>query len=87
MNGLMCALACVWCCACLQHLHVAVGTQTYSDHCQTMLPLSTRACCRHFPRYQFMEESLRTGLQPELANKLVTPVLQTFAGVSSCGGA
>lgn len=37
--------------------------------------------CRHFPRYQFMEQSLRTGLQPELANKLVTPVQQTFAGL------
>jgi hypothetical protein len=32
------------------------------------------------PQYQFLEDSLRTGQQPELARQLVVPVLDPFAG-------
>lgn len=35
---------------------------------------------RTFPQHNFLEQSLRTGVQPELARQLVVPVLQTFAG-------
>lgn len=41
-------------------------------------------CCavstRTFPQYNFLEHSLRTGVQPDIARQLVVPVLQAFAG-------
>lgn len=41
---------------------------------------------RTFPQFQFLEHSLRTGCQPELARQLVSPILDMFAGRSSgCG--
>lgn len=44
--------------------------------------------CRTFPQLLFMEQSLRTGVQPEAARSIVAPVMDTFAGVRTvCGAA
>ncbi|WIA41050.1 hypothetical protein OEZ86_004686 [Tetradesmus obliquus] len=41
---------------------------------------------RTFPQLLFMEQSLRTGVQPEAARSIVAPVMDTFAGAAETQG-
>lgn len=49
--------------------------------------LRAARCRRTFPQLLWMEQSLRTGVQPDIARQVVAPVIDTFAGArTECTG-
>jgi hypothetical protein len=67
----------------------AVHGAVAEDYCDISHEISFKAfkccssllmLCRTFPQLLFMEQSLRTGVQPETTRSIVAPVIDTFAG-------